>query len=580
MNVFKFILKSIYPFRYYLLGITFITILHGAYASLMPYLIKLLINEVASTSPNSNKVWEVFYYLAGIQFIVFFNWRFYEWCLLRYEPLLKNDSARALFEYVIDHSYRFFQNNLVGSIAAKISDVASLVPTMIMTIINSFLYNFVSISIAVISLALVNKIFAIAILIWALAVFTISFWGVKKFNYLARNTAEAAAKIMGNVADIIGNALNVKLFAIKTIELKRVKLLQDDYTKASRKRRWFQMGLAGFQGASFGIYQTFCLAFLIKLYFAGKVTPGDFAFVVFINNRIMENLWTLSEQMRSFSENYGIVDQALKTIYVKYEIEDKINAKELVVSKGEIIFEEVNFHHDKNQILFENQNIKIKGKEKVGLVGYSGGGKTSFANLILRLFDLNRGRILIDNQDISLVTQDSLRQNIAMIPQDPSLFHRSILDNIKYAKMNASTEEIIKAAKKAHIHDFVTSLEDGYNSLVGERGIKLSGGQRQRISIARGFLKNAPILILDEATSQLDSMTESYIQSSLHELMQDKTVIVIAHRLSTLLYMDRILVFNEGEIIEDGTHEELLSKNGFYKSLWNSQVGGFLPENK
>ena len=218
----------------------------------------------------------------------------------------------------------------------------------------------------------------------------------------------------------------------------------------------------------------------------------------------------------------------------------------------------------------------IPGGQKVGLVGFSGSGKTTFVNLIVRLFDLSSGVIKIDNQNIKEVTQSSLRENIGFIPQDPILFHRSLMENIRYGNVNASDDEVIQAAIKAHAHEFITLTKDGYHSLVGERGVKLSGGQRQRISIARAILKNAPILILDEATSALDSVTEAYIQDSLAILMQGKTVIIIAHRLSTLLEMDRILVFDQGKIVEDGTHLELLAKNGLYKILWGAQVGGFL----
>jgi ATP-binding cassette subfamily B protein len=216
----------------------------------------------------------------------------------------------------------------------------------------------------------------------------------------------------------------------------------------------------------------------------------------------------------------------------------------------------------------------------VGLVGYSGSGKSTFVNLILRLYDINKGRILIDGQDIRVVTQNSLHAAIAMIPQDPSLFHRSLMDNIRYGRIDATDDEVIEAAIHAHAHDFIIQLPRGYNSLVGERGVKLSGGQRQRIAIARAILKNAPILILDEATSQLDSVTESIIQKALHKMMQNKTTIVIAHRLSTLLHMDRILVFNEGKIIEDNTHKKLLNQGGLYKELWDAQISGFIPQNK
>lgn len=282
--------------------------------------------------------------------------------------------------------------------------------------------------------------------------------------------------------------------------------------------------------------------------------------------------------IQRFSEFMGNITQGLNIVLTPLGIADVPSAKELHVIKGQIAFDKVSFHHKGSEPLFDNMSIIIEPGQKIGLVGYSGGGKTTFCNLILRLYDVTDGRIAIDGHDIRDVTQDSLRANIGMIPQDPSLFHRTLMDNIRYGKSDATDAEVITAAKSAHADEFIVKLPQGYDSLVGERGVKLSGGQRQRVAIVRAMLKNAPILILDEATSQLDSVTERDIQDSLWNLMQAKTAIVIAHRLSTLLHMDRILVFDGGKIVEDGMHDELLACAGLYKTLWDAQVGGFLPE--
>ena len=280
--------------------------------------------------------------------------------------------------------------------------------------------------------------------------------------------------------------------------------------------------------------------------------------------------------MREFWEKVGNIIQGLAIIESPVDIKDAPGARDLVVTNGEIVFDNVQFQYHDAESLFEHESVVIKSGQKVGLVGYSGSGKSTFVNLILRLFDVTQGKILIDGQDITQVTQDSLHEAITMIPQDPSLFHRSLVENIAYGKKNATHKEIIAAAKRAHAHEFIVALSQGYDTQVGERGIRLSGGQRQRISIARAMLKNSPILILDEATSQLDSVTENQIQDSLWDLMQHKTTLVIAHRLSTLLQMDRILVFDKGSIVEDGSHEELLAQDGLYKKLWEAQIGGFL----
>ena len=283
-------------------------------------------------------------------------------------------------------------------------------------------------------------------------------------------------------------------------------------------------------------------------------------------------------QMQRFSKVVGTCNQALSIIKQPHEITDLPNALPLQVTKGEIIFNDVSFHYENNKPLFKHLAVKIKPGEKVGLVGYSGGGKSTFIKLILRLIDTKSGQILIDNQDIKAITKGSLRRQIGTIPQEPELFHRTIMENIKFARTKASDEEVIEAAKKARCHDFIMDLPEQYHSLVGERGVKLSGGQKQRIAIARAFLKNAPILILDEATSSLDSLTESEIHEALHQVMANKTTIVIAHRLSTLKDMDRILVFVNGEIIEDGELNTLLeNKESHFYKLWRMQAEGFIP---
>ena len=288
-------------------------------------------------------------------------------------------------------------------------------------------------------------------------------------------------------------------------------------------------------------------------------------------------LWTVGTSLPVVFQSFGIAKQAYSAMRDPNDLGDKLGAKDLIVNKGEIKFDNVTFHYGQKK-LFENKHVHIKGGEKVGLVGYTGAGKSSFINLILRFFPLHSGRILIDGTDISNVTLGSLRKNIALIPQDPILFHRSIRDNIAYSKPTASKDDVVNAASLAHCNEFIQSLSKGYDSKVGERGTKLSGGEKQRIAIARAILADAPILILDEATSSLDSLTEKYIQDSLEKLMHGRTTIVIAHRLSTLSRMDRILVFDHGKIVEEGTHKSLLSQNGLYARMWRMQVDGFLPD--
>jgi ATP-binding cassette subfamily B protein len=386
--------------------------------------------------------------------------------------------------------------------------------------------------------------------------------------------------VVGELVDSLSNHSNVRIFGRKSQENLRMMPFFDTQAKAYYSLNIYSIMLYCIQGGLIAIMMGFTVFALVKLYGKGLVTIGDFALILGLSMETGHMTWFLMSEVDHFNKAAGKCKQSLISLIVPLEIQDKADTAALNCTHGQITFDNVKFHYKGTEPLFQNKSIEIKAGQKVGLVGYSGGGKSTFVNLILRLYDVTDGAILIDGQDIRDVTQDSLRENIAMIPQDPSLFHRSLMENIRYGRADSTDEEVIEAAKKAHAHEFISTLPQGYDSLVGERGVKLSGGQRQRIAIARAILKNAPILILDEATSQLDSVTESLIQESLWELMQNKTTIVIAHRLSTLLHMDRILVFDKGKINEDGTHSELLAKAGLYTSLWDAQVGGFLGDEK
>ncbi len=415
-------------------------------------------------------------------------------------------------------------------------------------------------------------------MVWSLFFITMSIY----FSYQARGVCHIAAEVrssyMGQIVDIIGNIMSVRLFAQKKAEAHHFSTIMDKAVKADQAREWYFFKVYTVQGTSFLLYQSFSLYTLVQGFKNGSITAGDFALVLTLNLSMITHLWELFKEVGKFTLILGDLTQGLKIILSPIDVKDKEGAKALNLSKGDIVFKNVYFHYAPQNPLFNDLSVTIKAGEKVGLVGYSGGGKTTFINLILRLYDTQKGEILIDGQNIADVTQDSLHRSIGLIPQDPALFHRSLFDNIHYGDKTSTEADVIKAAQKAHAHDFIIHLPQKYHSLVGERGVKLSGGQRQRIAIARAFLKDAPILILDEATSQLDSVTESVIQESLLDLMNKKTTLVIAHRLSTLLHMDRILVFDKGRIVEDGTHHELLNQGGLYKTLWEAQIGGFLGD--
>lgn len=578
MRILRFIYQAAYPYRFYLYGMVFAIIFVSIDANIKPYLVKLLIDS--ATDVSSHKIMTLLVFYAVFQILEMSAWSFSDWCVMRYASRFRVDIATILTHRISQYPYRFFQDNLSGSLTAKINDAFSWIPYLIFTINYEFIQTTITILVSFFFLAQVHILFSIGILIWIITFMAITYVAMQRIGPINVDYAESKAEIWGQVSDMITNMLNIKCFAAGNHEMNHLNKVGYNHINNAQKQARFLMNFYIMQGAVVSFYSIGFVIALIYLHSQKLITPGDFALVFMLNFYIFQKIYHLSHVLRDFIPHWGTVDQALKLLEFPIEIEDMPGAKDLLVNRGEIVFSQVHFHYKGSEALFENKSVTIEPGQKIGLVGYSGGGKTTFVNLILRLYEVTGGHILIDGQDIREITQDSLRANIGMIPQEPSLFHRSLKENIRYGRLSATDEQVIEASKQAHAHDFIVKLSQGYDSLVGERGVKLSGGQRQRIAIARAILKNAPILLLDEATSQLDSVTERYIQDSLWKLMQGKTTIVIAHRLSTLLQMDRILVFDNGKIIEDGTHEALLKRKGLYKTLWDSQIGGFLPETR
>lgn len=563
--------------------IALVGILWALINTFLPFTLKLIIDHVVSYAGNKENLFMttqpyVMAYIA-LWFALCLNMRLLDCAKLKLFPNLREEVMNKMFSYLNQHSHQYFQNNFAGSLINKITDMQQGIINIFTTLDDAYAQT-LGITIATITLLFIHPIFAVLLIAWTVAFLLISIIFLKPIQTLSNEFATAKTMVVGRMVDSIGNIINVRLFARHDEENHYI---HQSIKTAVQKDRAMQAKIIKMR-----LFWDVCIISLISLnlfillymYSKNLVSIGDFTFVITLSISILWNLWFLASQFVAFSEQLGLCKQALSIISQPHEIVDAVNAKPLSVSKGKIQFHNVTFHYGNGTQLFVNKNIVIAGGHKVGLVGYTGSGKSTFVNLILRLFEVESGVITIDDQNINQVTQQSLRDQIALIPQDISLFHRTLMENIHFGNPNATEEEIIEIAKKAHCHEFISQLSEGYQSLVGERGIKLSGGQRQRIAIARAMLKNAPILILDEATSSLDSITEKYIQDALSLIMQNKTTIVIAHRLSTLAKMDRILVLDKGQIIEDGTHETLLAKNGHYAKMWKMQAGGFLPENE
>lgn len=577
MRVLGFILEQSLPYRKYIWGLVFSSLLITFVDTIQPYLVKNLIDTVSGNAHHN--IWIICSMYSIVQCIPIVAWSLSDYCNRFLNSDLRMDIAEFFMKNLYGYSYTFFQNQLSGGLNSKINDAAQLIPGLIWTMIQ-FIRFIVLLSISIGFLWSVQPVFGFSIVVWVFLFLSINFFCTDKIKILVKTYAEEKSKVFGAIADYLINIFSVKTFVTKDFEIENFQKSRRSFvTTLARQNRYF-MNFYILQGTGASFYDIGTIVLLLLNYQKGLVTPGDFALVITLNFSVMNRLFELSHMFRNFTTDWGSVDQALEIFAEPPQVQDKPGAKTLLLTQGKICFDKIGFQYKDNSPLFEDVSFSIDPGNKIGLVGYSGGGKTTLVNLLLRLYDVQQGNITIDGQDIREVTQDSLRQQIGLIPQNPSLFHRTIGENIRYGRTDATDIEVQQAAKQAGASGFIEELPQGYDSLVGERGVKLSGGQIQRIAIARVFLKNPPILILDEATSALDSLTESDIQERLWELMQGKTVIVIAHRLSTLLQMDRIIVLKQGNIIQQGAHKDLLNQAGLYKTLWNAQVGGFLPSKR
>lgn len=474
------------------------------------------------------------------------------------------------------HSYTFFTNNFTGSLVSKIRKYNKAFEKTIDILFHDFLPIIVMIIASVSVLFYQSKKLAIYFLIWSLIYSFFVLFFVKKKITIDMERSLADSKITGVLSDSLTNIFNIKIFSAFKKEMQLWDFTVTDFTLKAYRTWIFSLVRNLFQGLFMVGFHIFILYTMLHLWKDGEITIGVFVLAYSYLTGLFERVWNLSSSVTHFMEFTTDAREMVDIFDKSIDILDPANPEPLRIKDGEIKFENVSFEYVGDAEVFNDFNLHIKKGERIGLVGHSGSGKSTITKMLLRFVDLKDGSITIDGQNIKNITQDDLRSKISYVPQDTILFHRSIFENIAYSKEGASMEEVIEAARKAHAHEFISNFKDGYDTLVGERGVKLSGGERQRIAIARAMLKDAPILILDEATSSLDSISESYIQEAFNELMKDKTTIVIAHRLSTIQKMDRILVLDKGVIIEEGTHDELRAKSGMYASLWDHQTGGFM----
>ena len=588
-SFFNFIWQSTQGTRFFLLLLIILSALAGAFEAFLYAALGKVVDWLAAVSA------EQFWQQEKSTLIVFTIIILASTIIIALQTIIKHQCLAGNFpmrlrwnlhRLVLNQSMRFFQDEFAGRISAKVMQTALAVRDTCFLVADIFIYVLISFITMATIIGQLDLWLLVPFMVWCLVYGIAMYYFIPRLSKVASMQADARSTMTGRVTDAYTNIMTVKLFSHAGNEAKYAQESMDEFLVTVNK----QMRLV----SSFEIVNHLLSIFLVLgttglslwLWSNALIGVGAIATTTAVALRLNGFSHWIMWEMAALFENIGVVKDGINTFSVAKTVVDQPDAPSLKVTDGKIEFKEINFSYDaklKNAII-DNLNLTIQPGEKIGLVGRSGAGKSTLINLLLRFYDLQNGQIFIDGQDITKVNQESLRAQIGMVTQDTSLLHRSVRDNLLYGNNHATEQEMIIAAKKAHADNFIETLVDangrtGYDAFVGERGVKLSGGQRQRIAIARVILKNAPILLLDEATSALDSEIEQAIQESLYTLMEGKTVIAIAHRLSTIAAMDRLIVLDQGKIIEQGTHQELLSKNGLYAQLWKHQSGGFLADN-
>ena len=582
LNFFHWALKGSFPVLFFC---SFISILTGLIEVSAVIILGLLI-DAALASSNENPISsQVFLLALGLLFflvirpIVFGVFSYTQTVVV--SPNIFNLILSRLHRWTLGQSVTFFENDFAGRIAQKEMQTARAATDVVIEIIHTILLALASVVGAALMLTTVNVTLSISLLGWLIGyIFLIRFF-MPKIRKRSREKAGARALVTGQIVDTVTNIKTVKLFAHDKKEDDAAIGSMDNFRDFSIHygviAAWFRFCLNGLSG----ILPIMLVGGSLYYWSMGNVSAGDIAAAGAISLRLSQMTGWVSFTLMTLYANLGEVEDGIKTLATPHKLGDKAEASDLLVSQGSIDFRNVSFTYGKNISAVKDISLLVKPGEKIGLVGASGAGKSTLVSLLLRLYEPQKGTVLVDGININDITQSSLRKQIAMVTQETALFNRSARDNILYGNPNATEKELIRATRQAEAYDFILDLEDhkgrkGYNAYLGEQGVKLSGGQRQRIALARAILKDAPILVLDEATSALDSEVESSVQSALELVMENKTVLAIAHRLSTLSKMDRIVVLNDGMIVEEGTHKTLIESNGLYRQYWDKQSGGFI----
>ncbi|MEZ0169790.1 ABC transporter ATP-binding protein [Microvirga sp. TS319] len=581
----RFIWHYLRPVRFWLVILFFVALAAGLFESFLYILLGWLVDILAHSAPD--RIWAE----HGTTLMVMAALVVFVRPVLNFAhevvsnqviiPQSTNMVRWRTHVYTLGHAVSYFQADFAGRLANRVMQGGGAIRSIAVALIDTLLYVAIYAMTALGVFSSVSAWLALPMGLWILGYGILLRYFVPRAKERSLQVADTRSALVGRVVDSYTNILTVKLFARADEERSAVREAVRANTDAFLRSLRLNSVVSGILSVMNSLLLAATGILSVLLWKQGVMTSGEAAAGLALVMRVLAMSGWVMHEVRDVFENIGTVQESMQTIARPHGLVDRPHAPRLTVVRGEIRFEDVSFHYGRDEGVIEGLDLTIRAGEKVGLVGTSGAGKTTITSLLLRLHDVEEGRVLIDGQDIARVSQDSLRSSVAVVTQDTSLLHRSIRDNIAYGRPGATEGEILEAARLAHAHDFIMELEDhrgrrGYDAHVGERGVKLSGGQRQRIAIARVILKNAPILVLDEATSALDSEVEAAIQESLSTLMRGKTVLAIAHRLSTIAALDRLIVLEKGRIVEEGTHAQLLRAGGIYARLWQRQSGGFL----
>ena len=553
-----------------------ITILYsfgeGVFLVGTPYVSRSLIDTL-NNHGDFNKIGLLFFIILGLFIFASVCRRTAMYLGNKYEVEYVNDLIKDTFKRVMEKQLAFFENTFVGKLVSRTEKFAMAAIVLLDGVLDKLFTTIISIVAAIIVMFFVNYQIGLIFIIWLVVYILIMIVMLNRKLKLDYKKSKIVSRRLGVASDIITNILNLKIFSARKSEDRYYSSVTDQSRDAVLKS-WHWSNFQSIVTATlFLVLETLSLGYALKLWSVGEMTVGEIVLVQSYFALFMGSLWSIDNLFKHLVQAISDAKEMVAILDEEIEVQDIKGAKDLKVENGEIVFDKAVFSYpNQKENVFNKFSLTIPAGQTVGLVGTSGAGKTTITKLLLRFIDLDSGKIEIDNQNIAKITQDSLRNAIAYVPQEPVLFHRSIYENIAYANPKATKKEVLAASKKAYVDEFVQTLEQGYDTMVGERGVKLSGGQKQRVAIARAFLKNAPILVLDEATSALDSISEELIQDALFKLMEKKTVIVVAHRLSTIQRLNRILVIEEGQVMEDGSHEELLAQEGLYRKFWDRQT--------